>query len=254
MKRTSAYFLISLVAMLVSPFTYGGQVVSDLLASYDCVETVACKVRTSIHDNTKAPPSLTRVHFQKGDRLHVHHIVPTKRRIISDGNHVYYQGVQPQQGYRKSVQELDASWLVQLRNVPASPMEYLLPLKHVEETILNEKHDLKATIGCALDSTYVVLQLDERGRLLRLSYFDTPKRINKSIEHRFSHFQELCPGAWLALTHETITYGTKGQTKRISRFSSVAVNRPVHDVLFEPDNFLPTATFVDKFTALEKEQ
>lgn len=228
-----------------------GQEVSKLLASYSCIEKAAAKVRTTSANESGQVATLARVHFQRGDLLHVQNVVPLKRRIISDGVSLHYKEDKKPQGYRKTITELDTGWLNQLRNVPGSPMEYLFPLEPLEEDNLLPTDNAASAIGCSLGGTYIVLSLDDLGRLTRIAYFGSDDQTNKRMEHLFSDFDEPCPGAWLARTHETVLYAGGRQTRSTTMYSSMAVNATLHSVLFEPTHFFPDVTFADSLVASE---
>ena len=247
MKRTRyCITVMTALSCLGLSSAKAGEEVSKLLSSYSCIERVAAKVRTTSSSEGGQVASLARVHFEQGGLLHVQNVVPLKRRIISDGVSLHYKTDEEPQGYRKTIEELDPSWLGQLRNVPGSPMEYLFPLETLDEDKLLPSDGAASAIGCSLGNTYVVLSFDDLGRLVRITYFESANLTGKKMEHRFSNFDEPCPGAWLARTHETVKESKGQHILSTTEFSNMAVNQPVHDVLFKPAHFFPDVAFVDR--------
>ena len=80
-------WIVGLVAMAwMAGAALGGPVLDRVLKSYDSIQTFSCEIRrdTPLPDG-QTLRMLSRVYYQRPDRLHVENFSPVKRRIISDG-------------------------------------------------------------------------------------------------------------------------------------------------------------------------
>lgn len=60
-------------------------VMERLIASYDAVEAAQVEVRRDMQGPGGNGRRLSRVFFQRPDRLHVESVTPPRRRIVADG-------------------------------------------------------------------------------------------------------------------------------------------------------------------------
>ena len=92
-----------------------------VLKPYDAVQSLSCEIRrdTPLPDG-QTLRMLSRVYYQRPDRLHVENFSPVKRRIVSDGTvfRSYTEGAP--QGFSRPVAELNEEMLRNLRMVPGS--------------------------------------------------------------------------------------------------------------------------------------
>ena len=123
-----------MAAMMVATGAARGETVRErVLKSYDAVQSLSCEIRrdTPLPDG-QILRMLSRVYYQRPDRLHVENFSPVKRRIVSDGTvfRSYTEGAP--QGFSRPVAELNEEMLRNLRMVPGSAANVLEVLAGAE--------------------------------------------------------------------------------------------------------------------------
>ena len=92
----------------------GETVLARVLKPYDAVQSLSCEIRrdTPLPDG-QTMRMLSRVYYQRPDRLHVENFSPVKRRIVSDGTvfRSYTEGAP--QGFSRPVAELNEEMAAQ---------------------------------------------------------------------------------------------------------------------------------------------
>ena len=108
----------------------GETVLERVLKSYDSIQSLSCEIRrdTPLADG-QTLRMLSRVYYQRPDKLHVENFSPVKRRIVSDGSvfRSYTEGAP--KGFSRPVAELNDEMLRNLRMVPGSAANLLEVLK-----------------------------------------------------------------------------------------------------------------------------
>ena len=240
---------IGMLAMGLAAAAARGETVRErVLKSYDAVQTLSCEIRrdTPLPDG-QTLRMLSRVYFQRPDRLHVENFSPVKRRIVSDGAvfRSYTEGAP--QGFSRPVAELDAEMLRNLRMVPGSAANLLEVLSGATEVPLEPTADFPVRAGYDNGKSFAVLSLDEQGRLARFELFGSAAMTDLSTRTDFSAFQEVLPGVWIAcLQQAKITLQGMERTET-TRVDNLAANGEIPAALFEPAAFFPKVAFVDAF-------
>ncbi|HMP73655.1 MAG TPA: hypothetical protein PKE55_10375 [Kiritimatiellia bacterium] len=216
-----------------------------LLEAYQAVETVSCELRKDIRTPEGRGRRLSRIYYQFPDRLHVDNAAPLKRRILADGETLssYIEG--DPKGFRRPIDRLEEDWLISLRNVPGSPMEHLFKLRGVPEEVLEPTDRHPRRLGYAAPTVYVVLELDEMGRIEVISFYPTPAMLTKRAEYRYSGFVEAGEGIWLATRHDATLWTEGGRVEETTRISNLAVNEPIAASLFIKEPFFKGIDFTD---------
>jgi len=238
--------------MLGSAFmSHAETIVDRLIASYDGVQSLSCEVRKDTEQD-KGPKvrMLSRVFFQRPDRLHVETYSPLRRRIVADGKMLFsYIEVDPR-GYKKPVDELDREWKISLRKVPATAMDHLMRIQGAEEVALPAESDAPVRAGYQADQKFVVLNLDASNRLIRIDFYESSGMTVKSGTFRYSDFTEAVPGAWIPRLHEAeITFGGV-VTRETTRIINLQVNGSIAPDLFVPGNYFQKVEFTDDFSKI----
>ena len=118
MRNTAVWMAM---AMLAAGAARGETVRERLLRSYDAIQSLSCEIRRDMPlPDGQTVRMLSRVYYQRPDRLHVENFSPVKRRIVSDGAvfRSYAEGAP--QGFSRPVSELNEEMLRNLRSVPGS--------------------------------------------------------------------------------------------------------------------------------------
>jgi hypothetical protein len=155
-----------------------------LCAEYDKLNSVSCEVHKTVSSGGKSVKWLSRVFYRKDDRIHVENVTPAKRRIIADGKTLYYYADGDRRGYRESVTNLPADWQISLHTVPGTPMDHLLKLKNLPETVLDGTADLPVRRGYQAPKVFVVLACDAEGKLAGIEFYSAPDMKTRTAEYR----------------------------------------------------------------------
>lgn len=224
------------------------------LSTYAAIETITCVIRKTTVGGGPTVRTLSRVHFKRPDHIHVDNTAPVKRRIIADGSRLYYHQAGAKHGFSRPIEELDKNWLLMLRNVPGTPMEYLLRLQELEEIELPSTPDFPLRRGYRADKRFVVLACDPEERLRQIEFFDTARMKNRTGRCRYDNYKQILPHCWLPRFHreEVFAAGTavpesKPMATVTRRIENLVVNKPIPAGLFVSETFFKDVEFVDDF-------
>ena len=240
--------------LIFAAFSAAGaeRLVDELLESYGKIETLSCEVRrTSITDSGRMR-SLSRVHYQRPDRIHVHSSSPIERRHVADGERIYYYVDGDPKGFSSSIEDLGEDWLTSLRQVPGTAMDHLLKIGDAAEDELPATDEYPVRRGYRTEKPYIVLSLDEQGRLSRVEYFENADLRDSILVGVYSRFVECLPGVWIPTRHR-ITLDMQGFSRQDNvQFLNIIANEPLSQGLFNPDAYFSGVEFVDNFEDIYK--
>lgn len=248
-KLIPAALLIALCAVTSN----GGEEVDRLLEGYGKIETVTCQIRRTKEGELGKMKFLSRVYFTNKNQLHAEKLVPVQQRTIADGKMLYQYAEGDPKGFSRPIDELSEQMKISLFMVPGTAMDHLLRLKDCEEEDLPPL-DGQKRIGIEADGKYVVLLIDEMGRLAGLEYYSAGDLAEKTASYSYSKFTEAVPGVWVPLHHLVeSTMGDKAfkETVVVDRYIA---NKPVAASLFIPSSFFDkNIDFVDDFQKIYPE-
>ena len=245
MRKTAVWMA---VAVLAAGVARGETVRERLLKSYDAVHSLSCEIRRDMPlPDGQTVRMLSRVYYQRPDRLHVENFSPVKRRIISDGTvfRSYAEGAP--QGFARPVSELNEEMLRNLRIVPGSAANTLEVLAGAPETELEPTAEFPVRVGYDNGKSFSVMNMDDKNRLARFEIYGSSAMADLHTRTDFSAFQEVVPGTWIAcLQQSKITYQGMERTETI-RVDNLVANGEIPAALFDPAGFFPDVEFVDAF-------
>ena len=218
------------------------------LKSFDAVQSLSCEIRrdTPLPDG-QTLRMLSRVHYQRPDRLLVENYSPVQRRIVSDGAVFRSHAEGAPQGFSRPVAELSEEMLRNLRMVPGSAANMIEVLEGTAEVPLEGTAEFPVRVGYDNGKSFAVLNLDEKGRLARFEIYSSPAMTDLSTCTDFSAFQEVVPGVWIAaLQQSKITLQGLERTET-TRVDNLVANGEIPAALFESSAFFPGVEFVDAF-------
>lgn len=235
-----------MVMLMMAGEGAGETVAERLLAGYEAIETLSCDFRRDTKSPAATGRRLSRVYYQRADRLHVDNFAPIRRRIVSDGTNFFSYIEGDPKGFSRPVTELDGEWLASLRNVPGTPMEHLVNLRGLPEEELEGDETYPVRRGYRAERVYAVLSLDAGGRLALIEFFASDNRQIKTAGYRYSGFVEAAPGVWISTLIEATLWINRDEIKETSRLSNLSVNEPVAASLFVPGNFFEGVEFTSR--------
>ncbi|MFH0952866.1 MAG: hypothetical protein V1873_00900 [Verrucomicrobiota bacterium] len=218
-----------------------------LLASYDPVQSVTCEIRKDMEAQAGAMRMLSRVYYQKPDRLNVDQAAPVPRRIVADGKTFYSYIDGDAKGFSRLIEKLSDEMIINLRKVPGTAMDHLLKLRGVAEKDLDGTPEFPVRKGYETAKVFVVLSLDATGRLARVEFFTSPEMKDKTGQYDYSAFREVLPGVWIPCLHQGTFRIAGSESKETSRVDNLSVNQPIAPSLFDPGPFFKGVEFVDEF-------
>lgn len=221
--------------------------VERLLAESANIHTMQCEIRRETELGGKVIRTLSRVWFERPDRLLVETASPEVRRIVVDGKTIYkWINGQPT-GVQIPLAEAEEWDLLQVRRVPATANEYLLKLRGLPETALPAQDgfpDRRAYTPLA-PHPYTVLSMDETGRLSRLELFDLDVQTNRLLKVDFGGWREVKPGIWIACVQKTEAKGRDGiEVRETLRVGTPMINEPIDPEQFDVAQRIPDVQFI----------
>ena len=223
-------------------------VLEQWLGSYDAVKTLSCEIRRDLPlPGGDVMRMLSRVYYERPDRLHVENFSPVSRRTVSDGQVFRQYAEGAKRGFSRPVPELNDEMLRNLRMVPGSAANILEVLRGVEETELAATDEYPRRVAYDNGNSVAVLNLDRAGRLARFELYGSAAMTDLKTRMDFSAYQEILPGVWLACVQEARVLIEGLERTETTRISNVIVNEEIPAGLFEPDGFFRGVEFVDSF-------
>ena len=217
--------------------------VDRLLASYDGVQTMQGEIRKETKSGDFEVRKLSRVYFARPDKLHVETSSPVKRRIVADGAQLYSYLEGDPMGFARPVGQLDADWLISLRQVPGTPMDQLLRLQGLPEQELPASEAAPVRRGYQAATFFVVLEADGLGRLLAVEFYTGPDLSQRTARFAYANYTELAPGLWFPLLHKALIQQGGAVSEETTRVSNALVNQPIPEGLFLPAAFFKNVKF-----------
>lgn len=226
----------------------GETVLERVRKPYESIQSLSCEIRrdTPLPDG-QVLRMLSRVYYQRPDRLHVENFSPVKRRIVSDGTvfRSFTEGAP--KGFSRPVAELNDEMLRNLRMVPGSAANMLDLLAETAEVPLEPTADYPVRAGYDNGKSFAVLNLDEKGRLARFEIYGSAAMTDLQTRTDFSAFQEVVPGVWIACLQQSKIMVQGMERTETTRVDNLAANGEIPASLFEAGAFFPGVEFVDSF-------
>lgn len=236
------------VAGVAAGTARGETVLERVLKPFDSIQSLSCDIRRDMPlPNGEVLRMLSRVYYQRPDKLHVENFSPVKRRTVSDGTVFRQYAEGAAKGFSRPVAELNEEMLRNLRVVPGSAANVLEELRGVAEVPLDPAPEFPVRAGYDNGKSFAVLSLDAAGRLARFEIYSSPAMTDLQTRIDFSAFQEVVPGAWIAgLQQSKITVQGVERTET-TRVDNLAANGEIPAALFDGAAFFPNVAFVDSF-------
>lgn len=228
--------------------------VDRLMGDYAAVRSVSCEIRreASLPDGGGTRRQLSRVHWQRPDRLHVDTVAPLPRRIVADGQALFSYIEGDPKGFSRPIERLDPEWLLSLRKIPATPTEQLLRLQGLPESGLPGTPEFPERRRYQVKNLWVVLNVNEQAQPARFEYFADEALTQPTAVFTYSQWRREA-GAWFAMRQEAIlTLDDKRSPPEVTQVLRLEVNTEQSALLFDPARHFKKITFTDKFEEIYK--
>ncbi len=225
-----------------------------LIAANGRIHTVRCEIRRELEVDGATMPTLSRIWFQRPDRLRVETVMPEARRIVVDGKAIHKWIDGQAEGVRIPLADAPENELIQVRKTPGTAEEYLMRLKGIPEEPLPPEtgFPIRRAYAPRAPHPYTVLALDETGRLARIEFFDPAVRTNRLLAVEFTGWKEAKPGLWIPCLQKTAIRGRDGSiVHETLRVTGLAVNDPIEPEQFEAARHAKGVKFLNPAQAME---
>lgn len=248
----SNYFFVTFLLVGMSAMNvYGNDtptLAESLLNSYREIDSITCEIRKTTSSDEGSSRMLSRIYFRKPGYIHVDNVSPVKKRIIADGEKLYYYEENALRGFSKPVTKLEEPMLSTYRNIPTTPVEHLLRLEGLEEIVMTGTTEFPVRRAYQAPKVYVVLSCDNTNRLLQIDFFDTPEMKNKTAQYSYSEFFKVSDHCWIPCRHMGTIFLPEGRKVEVARYiQNLTINKPVADNLFDAKSFFKDIEFTDDF-------
>lgn len=218
-----------------------------LLAEYETIRTVRCDIRRETLVDGRRVNTLSRVWYERPDRLRVETVTPEPRRILVDGTNIYKWVEGHADGVRIPLAEAADTELLQVRKVPGTAEDYLLRLRGVPEQVLPPTEDFPVRRGYTSPDPhpFATLAMDSQGRLAQVAFFSSAAQTNRLLQVAFGGWHEASPGIWFPRWQKATVAGPEDKTIRETvRVSALVVNEPFDASLFDLASTAKAVRFV----------
>ena len=207
-----------------------------LIKENERIRTIRCDIRRETDVDGKRMTTLSRVWFERPDRLRVETVMPDARRIVVDGTAIHKWIEGQAEGVRIPLADSPEGELLQVRKTPGMVDDHLMRLRGIAETELPpaEGFPVRRAYKPPAPHPLTILSLDATGRLARLEFLDPGDGETRLLRTDFEGWREVGPGIWIACLQKTDAKGRDG-TKVVEtlRVSGLAVNAPVEASNFD---------------------
>jgi outer membrane lipoprotein-sorting protein len=261
----SRVLLFAWVLMLLACEVVPADTLADkLLAEYAGITSVTCQVRKDSEGGGESLRLLSRVYYQKPNRLHVESIHQQlgksssggnsiQRRIVADGSNFYSYVTGDSKGFVRAVEKLDRDMLIGLQKVPGTAMDHLLRLQGIPETNLTGTAEFPVRRGYQAPKVFVILELDGSNRLARIEFYSAADQKECVGTYTYSNFQQVA-SAWIPCLHQGVLFRGGIEARETSRVLNLEINQPIPAHLFVSGLFFKDVEFASTFDEIYREK
>lgn len=232
---TRCRFLITAVPagiVTLGTSTFGGSVVSNLVAEYSRVASVRCEVRREATAPEGTIRRLSRVLWERPDRLISETFSPLRRRVVSDGTHFFSHVDGDVLGFSRPVVELDEEMRRSLFVVPGSPMDLLLRWCDVPEH--DEVPPSNGWRRVVVDGQPPAeILLDELSRPVRIHVFRSLPSRDILATWSYGEWVQTPSGVWIAKRHDVVLQSEADLLRETTWFENYRADVEIDRAEFE---------------------
>jgi hypothetical protein len=229
-------------------------VVERLLAESGKVKSIQCEIRRETEAEGGSMSFLSRVWYERPDRLKVEMALPEQRRIVADGKGIFKWIEGQDRGVRIPIEDAPPGEMIQVRRVPGTADEQLFRIREYPERALppSDGFPVRRAYEPPPPHPYTILSLDATGRLARLEFFGSPAATNRLLCTQYEGWREAKPGIWISCLQKTEARGRDGtQVRETLRVNSLIVNEPMAPGTFDAGAQAPGVRFLSPLEAEE---
>lgn len=223
--------------------------VQELIAESAKVHSMRCDIRREVDVDGKLQASLSRVWFQRPNRLHVDAVSPTPRRIVVDGTNIYKWVKGQSKGVVLPLNDAPQAERIQVARVPATGQEYLLHVQDAPETELPSAPSFPVRRGYAQPEPlpFTVVAMNNQGRLGTIELYASAAMTNRLLKVVYSGWKEVADDIWLPGIQEITGYRHKDSVVfETLRASGIMINPAIPPNRFDPESWAADVEFVSQ--------
>ena len=245
---------IAVAALCLAGPVWGGEeetkpLATRLMESYNCVNTLSCAIRKQTTVKDSSVRMMSRVYYSRPDRIHVKNTAPMKRMIVADGTRLFYYEEDMPTGYSRPIAELSDTWLTRLRTIPGTPLDHLQQMEGLTEKDFPPTDEFPTRKAYEAEHVFVILSCDDKNRLARLEFYDSPDMKIKLGDYLYSSFVRVCDDCWIPrkhVIHRWLPQEEIDVTETV-RVDALRVNEEIEAAKFDASLHFKGVRFSDDF-------
>jgi outer membrane lipoprotein-sorting protein len=235
-------------ASLAGTSLAGNKTIEDIIKQYAKIDSVSCIVSRAISFNDKDVRLLSRVYYERPNKLHVQQTAPLQRRIVCDGTNFFYYIKGDPKGYSNPVDKLSHKQIIELEKIPGSSEDILYRLLELTPKQLTGNEEFPTQLAyTTTNDINIVIYIDQKKLIQKIKFYESKELVKLTSTYEYSNFIEAIPGVFVPTTHKmTVNINDKTRTE-IAKFSQYKANGPISQSLFNAKPFFKGVEFVDSF-------
>lgn len=239
---------MTLTAALAGTTMAGNTTIDNIIKQYSKINSVSCMVSRTIVFNEQETRLLSRVYYEKPNKLHVQQTVPFDRKIICDGTNFFYYIKGDPKGYSQQVDKLSEKQTIELQKIPGSPEDILYHLIEIVPKKLpgNEQFPIQLAYTTT-NALNVVILIDNKNLIRKINFFENNEFVKLTSTYEYNNFIEVIPNVFIPTTHKTTLNVNDKQRTETAKYSHYKANGEISQSLFYAKPFFEGVDFVDSF-------
>jgi outer membrane lipoprotein-sorting protein len=232
----------------------GNTIIDNIIKQYSKIHSVSCVVSRTITFNELENRLLSRVYYERPNKLHVQQTAPLKRRIVCDGTNFFYYIKGDPKGYSQPVDKLSEKQIIELQKIPGSPEDILYRLVDLKPEKLPGNEEFPTQLAyTTTNKLNIIIFIDDNKLIKKIHFFENKKLTKLTSSYEYNNFIEAIPGVFVPTTHiMTVNIDDKTRTEN-AKFSHYKANGPIPQSLFNAKPFFEGVEFVDSFKKIYEE-
>jgi len=235
-------------AALAGTTLAGNTTIDNIIKQYSKINSVSCVVSRTIAFNENETRLLSRVYYERPNKLHVQQTVPFDRRIVCDGTNFFYYIKGDPKGYSQPVDKLTEKQIIELQKIPGSSEDILYRLVNLKPKELTGNDEFPTQLAyTTTNDINIIIFINDKKLIQKIHFFKNKELTKLTSTYEYSNFIEAIPDVFVPTTHRmTININDKERTET-AKFSHYKANGPIPQSLFNAKPFFKGVEFVDSF-------
>ena len=241
-------------AALTGTTLAGNTTIDNIIKQYSKINSVSCVVSRTIAFKELETRLLSRVYYERPNKLHVQQTAPIERRIVCDGTNFFYYIKGDPKGYSQPVDKLSEKQIIELQKIPGSSEDILYRLVDLKPKELPGNEEFPTQLAYSTTNNLnIIIFINDKKLIKKIVFFKDKELTKLTSTYEYSNFIEAIPGVFVPTTHiMTVNIDDKQRTEN-AKFSHYKANGPIPQSLFNAKPFFEGVEFVDSFKKIYEE-